>query len=200
VFRYLRFPTTIWGGLPPAGSQPGRIYRVTDCGVGGGFLVISDGSRWVPLGGMQLLARSAAPLTLTGTTVETALATVPIPAGLLGISGGLIEKSSWSYTNSANNKSLRLRFGGLAGSQVMAVTATATAGIVDVERRVRNRGSAASQICSLNNGLFSGGSGASAPTALAINTAVAQDLVFTGQLALAGESITLETYEVWATA
>lgn len=51
MFRYLRFPESTWGALPPAGGLNGRIYRITDVGVAGaGILVISDGTRWMPLG------------------------------------------------------------------------------------------------------------------------------------------------------
>lgn len=147
--------------------------------------------------GPTLLAASAVAVSVTGTVSEIALATVPVPAGAMGVNGAIMVKSQWSYTNSANNKVVRTRFGGIAGAQIMAATATATAAIVDMERRLRNRGAANSQICSLNNGLFTPGSSTSTQTTTAVDTSVAQDVVFSGQLASAGETITLESYEVW---
>lgn len=191
------FPSSTWAGLPAAASASGLIFRVTDYGVAGvGLLMLSDGVRWNPLG-PQLLARSAVAASVTGTVTETALATVTVPAGAMGLNGGLHVYSTWTLTNSANNKTIRKRLGGITGSQVMSQVLTATTAVHDL-RRLTNRNSASAQMASayFGTGLVFGGVGTAA-SALAVNTALAQDLVLSGQLASAAETITLESYEAW---
>jgi hypothetical protein len=147
--------------------------------------------------GMTLLAASGVAVALTGTTNETAMATISIPAGAMGLNGGVMVKSVWSYTNSANAKTIRGRLGGIAGTTFLSFGATVTSAMSDMQRRFRNRGSASSQICSLPVGSFTNGGSTSAPATMAIDTAATQDVVLSGQLASAAETITLESYEVW---
>lgn len=194
------YPVYLWTSKPAASTvASGTIIRIADVGVSPGILVISDGTRWVPMGN-QLLARNAAGLSVTGTTVESILATVTIPTGLMGLNGGLLVLSSWTTTNSANNKTLRLRLGGISGTQFMAIVNTASASTADM-RSIRNRGTAASQVGSApiaGAGII--GSTANALPTAALDTTQNQDLVLTGQLALGSETITLADYEVWASA
>lgn len=198
MFRYLRFPESTWGALPPAGGLNGRIYRITDVGVAGaGILVISDGTRWMPLG-RQCLGRSAVAASVTGTLSETVLGSVTIPPGLLGLNGGVEISASWSFTNSANSKTVRERLGGLSGTALLSSAQTTQVQVIDVQRVVRNRNSASSQVCSPSSGILTGGTSSGSVLTGAINTAVAQNVVFTGQLANTGEQINLETYSVWA--
>lgn len=147
--------------------------------------------------GMSLLAASAVAASVTGTTSETALATVTIPGGAMGLNGGVEIRSTWSYTNSANNKFLRAKFGGAGGTAFLDATQTATATWGD-SRRIRNRNSLASQVGSMSTAGTGGvGSSSAAVVTGAINSAVDQTIVFTAQLALGTETITLESYEVW---
>lgn len=145
----------------------------------------------------QLLAASGAAVSHTGNLTETALATVSIPAGAMGLNGGLLIYATWSMTNSANSKTPRIRLGGLSGTIVSGAGHTAAATFHDI-RRVRNRNSASSQVFS-----FAAGSAAvigpttGALSTGAVDTSAAQDLVFSAQLANAGETLTLENYEVW---
>jgi hypothetical protein len=144
-----------------------------------------------------LLAASAVAVSVTGTTAETALATVTIPAGAMGINGGLQIWTTWSYTNSANTKTPRIRLGGAAGAVHLAPALTTSATFSDV-RRIRNRASASAQVCSTASVAAAPiGTTTVAPTTSAVDTSAAQDLVITGQLALGTETITLENYEVW---
>lgn len=147
--------------------------------------------------GMTLLAASAVAASHTGNTNETTLATVSIPAGAMGTNGGLLIFSSWTTTNSANNKTPRIRLGGIGGTAFMAATYTTVATFSDA-RRIRNRNSASSQVASTGAATavpFGGTS--SAITTGTIDTSTAQDLVLTAQLGLGSETITLESYEVW---
>jgi hypothetical protein len=134
--------------------------------------------------------QSAVAASVTGTTSETTLASVTIPAGAMGANGQIEIVEFWSHTNSANNKILKTKFG---GQSIMAVTNTTTA-TQQTYHRVGNRNNASSQVVF---GPFStGGSGntSNAVTTLAVNTGSDVVIDFTGQLANTGETITLESY------
>jgi hypothetical protein len=144
-----------------------------------------------------LLAASAVAASVTGTTNETALATVTIPAGAMGLNGGVEIRTVWSVTNSANSKTPRIRLGGTSGTQFMAAVFTTTATISDI-RSIRNRNSASSQVGSIGASAASSiGSSTVAVVTGSVDTSAAQDLVISGTLANSGETITLEMYEVW---
>jgi hypothetical protein len=142
-----------------------------------------------------LLAASAATgMSITGTTNETTLATVTIPAGAMGLNGAVHIYATWTYTNSGNTKTTRIKFGGTA---ISAIGATTTATLHEM-RRVRNRGSASSQVASFtagSNSAFAASSGGL--PALSVDTTAAVDILFTAQLTSTGETAILESYEVW---
>jgi hypothetical protein len=191
-------PAFTWGNRPAAGSVPaGTLIRISDVGLPGGIYMMSDGvSTWSAVGA-QMLGRSAVAASVTGTTTETALATVTVPAGAMGPNGGIEIRSVWSFTNSANNKTLRVRHGGVAGTQFLTLIQTTNASYSDV-RRIRNRASAASQIGSMAAGASGGlGTNSAALVTGANDSSTALDVVLTGQLALGSETLTLESYEVW---
>jgi hypothetical protein len=146
--------------------------------------------------GPRLLAASAVAASVTGTVNETALATVTIPGGAMGLNGGLHIHTTWSHTNSVNNKTLRARLGGIAGTQYMTQVATTTASLSDF-RRVRNRNSASSQVGATGAASVPYGATGAAIVTSAVDMSASVDLVLSGQLASAGETITLENYEVW---
>jgi hypothetical protein len=146
--------------------------------------------------GMTLLAASAVAIPLTGTTNETTLATVAVPAGAMGLNGAVEIRTTWSNTNSANNKTPRVRFGGASGTVYFAVILTTTVAYLDIPRRIRNRNSASSQVGVTSSGGTFGTSGG-APTTSTVDTSATVDVVITGQLANSGENLTLESYEVW---
>lgn len=142
-------------------------------------------------GTARVLAQSAVPLVKTGDTVETALATITIPGGMLGPNGSVRITTLWTHTNSANNKNMRVKFG---GTQISVNTVTTTAASRD-QRQINNRGSASSQIA------FQGGTGGlgattGAPVTTAFDTAAPVDITLTAQLALGTETMTLEAYTV----
>jgi hypothetical protein len=142
-----------------------------------------------------VIGQSAVASSHTGNTTETILATVTIPAGAIGPNGTVEIVTLWSYTNSANNKTWRIRLGGIGGTQVALITRTTTATDGDL-RVIRNRNSASSQVFYRNTLGFGIGVGSATPSTGTVNTANAQDLVFTAELANSGETITLEGYTV----
>lgn len=135
-------------------------------------------------------------MAVTGTLSETTLATVTIPAGAMGLNGGIQVRCTFSYTNSANTKTIRIRLGGLLGTAYYAVNTTTTV-TAEAERVIKNRGAANSQVGSMPAAAAPYSTNASAPTTSSIDTTAAVDLVFTGALSNTGETITLESYEVW---
>jgi len=152
--------------------------------------------RFIP----RILGASAATgMAVTGTTSETVLATIPIAAGAIGANGILRVTSLWGVTNSANNKILTWRLGasgnGIAGDIFGQTTQTVVAAM-RMQQQVQNRNSTASQV--VLSGIGTGGWGTTtAGIATGTrDTSVALDLVFTGQLANTGETITLHSYTV----
>lgn len=136
-----------------------------------------------------ILAQSAVPASVTGTTVETVLASIVVPGGIMGQNGILRITAFWSYPNSANNKSCRIKLGGVQLNSVGNTTSVSLQTMV----LIRNRGAANSQICIAGSGV---GSSAIAPAVGAVDTTVDQVLAITGTLALDTETITLEGYTV----
>lgn len=139
--------------------------------------------------GAGTFAQSAAPQSVTGTTSETTLATITIPGGAMGANGRVEVMALFSYTNSANNKTLRVKFGGTTMANAVPTTSASYA----ASATIANRNSVSSQVA--NGSLAPGATGAAVAAATADTTADVV-LTITGQLANAGETITLESYSV----
>lgn len=147
------------------------------------------------LGGWHVIGKSGVAVSLTGTLTHTVLATVTIPAGAMGANGMLRIRSLWTHTNNANGKTLRYILGGIGGTVICGVGVSTSLTTV-LERTVTNRNSASSQICEFSNNTNSYSTTTAAVVTMSVNTANAQDLVFTGTLASTGDTITLESYVV----
>jgi hypothetical protein len=143
--------------------------------------------------GMTLLAASAVPVSVTGTVNETTLATVTIPAGAMGLNGGLQIRTLWTVTNNANAKTLRVKFGSMLALQLQAAGATGAQALTCI----RNRNSASSQVgfAPGSNGL--GTTVLSTPSLGTENSATNVTLDITAQLGVGTDTATLESYEVW---
>ncbi len=144
------------------------------------------------MGTSYIVGQSAVASAITGTTTETVLATVTIPASAIGPNGSVEVLTMWTYTNSANNKVLRIKFGTLS---LLALTVTTTA-TARFSASVANRGATNSQIASFSSSGGGFGATTNALTSGAIDTTAAVSLTFTGTLANSGETITLENYIV----
>ncbi len=149
---------------------------------------------------LVFLRSSGVAVSHTGNTNETVLATVTLPAGIIGPSGLVRVRTLWTVTNSANNKTRRIRFGALgAGTGGTVLLGVATASTLTIEHftQFQNRGANNSQV-GMATGAGTGGftESTSAIATAAIDTTAATDIVITGQLALGTETITLESYSV----
>lgn len=141
----------------------------------------------------RVIAQSGVAVTHTGNTNEVAMATIPLPPMAAG--DAVRVTALWSHTNSANNKTMRTRLGGLAGTAFRALVTTTTAVFTD-EYTIRNRGTAATQVAQPGSSGVAFGTTAIAVSTGSVDTSTSKDLVLSAQLALGSESITLEGYTV----
>jgi len=162
-----------WANKPSV-APLGQIICVTDIGENG-ILCRGDGTKWVRMH-PTILYNLATPIVLKETTAVTTLLTIPIPAALMGLIGRLNMLSFFALTNNANSKTLRAGIGAnninVAGAASMAATG--------FNFWLLNLNSATAQ---RNN----------SSALFAIDTTVSMDLIITGQLANAADSITLNT-------
>ncbi len=146
------------------------------------------------LGIWTRLGSSAVAVSLTGTTAETVLATIPIPAGAMGANGLL--KISFNATSSggAGNKVINYRLGGLLGTSFVGI-AVNSSGSARYLAWIQNRNSESSQVGGNRSGNPINNSSAGFQLS-AIDTSVDTTLVITGDLADGADTVTLEQYLV----
>ena len=135
-------------------------------------------------------AQSAVASSVTGTLTKTTLATIAIAAGAIGPNGSIHITALFSMTNNANNKTFTVE---LAGTAFYNTTLNSQSAI-QVISIIRNRNSESSQVGGLVGS--TSGIGAAGLVTSAINTASAQNITITAQLANAGDTATLEGYTV----
>ena len=109
-----------WANKPSV-APLGQIICVTDVGENGS-LWRGNGTKWVKLNAFVLYSNLTTE-SLTGTTAETTLATIPIKGGVLGVDGKLRFYILGTVTNSANIKSFRLKHASTSLWQVAYTTA-----------------------------------------------------------------------------
>jgi len=143
---------------------------------------------WRPVG------QSSVAASVTGTTSETTLATIPIAAGAMGNNGRLRITALWTVPNNANNKTARARLG-VSGPQVITATVTTQASLL-VSRDVGNRNSASAQVCYGAGQTGSIGPSTTAVSTFTVNTAAAFDVCLTATLGNSADTMTLESYSV----
>jgi len=160
-----------WANKPSV-APLGQIICVTDVGENG-ILCRGDGAKWIRMHQVNLY-NLATPVVLTGTTTETTLLTIPIKGGAMGLRGRLNEIAFFTMTNNANNKTFRAKIGG----STIATTTSSNLNATGLNFWLLNRNSQSSQY---NNNANS----------FAIDTSVDFNLVITGQLANAADTLTL---------
>ena len=148
------------------------------------------------LGTWYVLAASGAQVSHTGTTAETTLATITVPANSLGANGALRVYAIWTNNNSGNSKTFRVRFSGAAGTQFRSRSMTTNLTTPEYVL-IQNRNATNSQVGGDVTGAAAGwASGTGAVITAAVDTTAATTLVLTGQLANSGDTINLEQYVV----
>lgn len=173
-----------WANKPSV-APLGQIICVTDIGENGS-LWRGNGTKWVRLNPIKVFSLSA-PVSLTGSTSVVTLATITIPAGLLGANGKLKIYPLWATTNNANVKSLRANIGGLLCTTMTSQSVPNNSGLVII----RNINNEAAQKCS--SGLVAGiGSSTGSIASPTVDTSAATTITITGQLAVGTDTLTLE--------
>ena len=160
-----------WANKPSV-APLGQIICVTDIGENGS-LWRGNGTDWKRMSHITYYSLSST-VSLTGTTTETTLLTIPIKGGLMGLGTRLQEIAFFAMTNNANVKTFRAKIG---GSTIATATSSSLA-TTGFNFWLLNRNSQSSQY---NNNA----------TSFAIDTSVDFDLVITGQLANAADTLTL---------
>ena len=173
-----------WANKPSV-APLGQIICVTDVGENGS-LWRGNGTTWKRIHQIRFSDLSA-PVALTGTTSETTLLTVNIPASLIGASGKVKMYPLYSMTNNANSKVLRVKLGGSVAFYAAVSNSSHSSALVII----RNIGSESVQKSS--TAVVSGlGNTGTALNTLAIDTSVATTITVTGQLAVGTDTMTLE--------
>jgi len=160
-----------WANKPSV-APLGQIICVTDIGENG-ILCRGDGAKWIRMHQINLY-NLATPVVLTGTTSETTMLTVSIPASLMNKRGRLNVLGLMILTNNANLKTLKVKFGG----QTLATVTSTSQAALGFSTWLLNLNSETSQ----KNGNA---------VSFTIDTTIANDFVITGQLANAGDTVTL---------
>lgn len=135
--------------------------------------------------------QSAVAVPLTGTTAETTLATCAIPANAMGANGRLQIKARFSTTNNANNKTFNIKF----GSTMFTTKAAASIAVFVVDAEIANRNATNSQVGG-GQWVYGGNATAVAASTGTEDTTTALNLLITVTNANAGDTSTLESYQV----
>ena len=173
-----------WANKPSI-APSGQIICVTDVGENGS-LWRGNGTKWVRLSQIHFYDLTAA-VALTGTTVETTLATITIPAGLIGSKGKVKLYPLWSTTNNANLKTLRVKF------PIGAVYTAAASNTVHVGGLVIIRNLGSESVQRVSSGILAGiGTSIGSIASPTVDTSAATTITITGQLAVGTDTMTLE--------
>lgn len=139
--------------------------------------------------GAFTIASSGVAASVTGTLTETQLATITIPANLLGLNGSLRVTTTWGATASGNAKTYKVRYSGSGGQGFLSASVTTTPANTFVTI-IQNKNATNSQ----------GGASVGAPQSStltgSVDTTAATTVYISGTLANTGETITLISYTV----
>ena len=146
-----------------------------------------------PSAGAYVIGRDTGPNQLTGTVNETVLGSAYIRGNILGNNGWLEVETLWSVPNNANAKTARIRLFSLANPVFLQSNLANNLGGY-FQTLITNNDATNSQI----GGNVGGGHGlasAALPTDN-VNTLADFFIFITGQLANAGDTITLNHFSV----
>lgn len=139
-----------------------------------------------------IVMQGAVAAVLTGTTAETTLATIVIPARTIRKNGSVRITSQFSASGAAGTRTIRNKFGGVTILEHAAASANVSG---RTQSQIHNRNATNSQVA---NGIAqtNWASGGSAVVTSAVDTTADVTILITGQLANAGDTMTLESWMV----
>lgn len=159
----LLFAAPAWAQIQPAATPPsqtasgtfatkpapsaGALYFATDLGTHG-VLLASDGTVWKPASGSAVIAQSGVAATVTGVTIETALANIAVPAGLLSANGSLRVTCLFALSTTTSDTT-HIRFSastGITGTSFLAAANSNTVTASRTQIQISNLNSTSSQI------------------------------------------------------
>lgn len=113
-----------WAAIPLASDAgAGALYYATN--VGGGTLLVSNGTRWRPLGGSSVLGKLGAPVAGIVNAEQLVLQTL-IPAGLLAAGDQLLVSATVAKSGATDSSDFSVRVG-TAGTTADTVVYVLTA-------------------------------------------------------------------------
>lgn len=130
-----------------------------------------------PTVGVQTAFSTTGPGAFTGITTEVAGPTITLPGGTMGANGRVKVQSIWNATNNANAKTARIRFGGIAGTQILA-GAMASQQYAGGYSHVINQNSQSIQVMDANNLFSMGATGGGLPGTATVDTSADTTIVY----------------------
>lgn len=140
----------------------------------------------------RVLAQSAVQVVAPANTSENTLATITVPANVMGANGRLRIWTVLTCTNNANAKTLRFRFSGAAGT-IVASEGLASVAELSLVAEIANRNATNSQHAINHRKAFFA---VASSTTAAIDTTAATTIVITIQKATGADVVNLESYAV----
>lgn len=141
----------------------------------------------------RVLGASGAAVTRTGDTNKTAMATIVVPAGAMGVNGILRTTIHISaLTNNANAKTLTVDLG------ATAFNAPSFPSVVSarIQSQISNKNSQSAQSGMTSANTVSWGTAGGASVTGAEDTSTAKNLIISGTLASGADNMTLDSYLV----
>lgn len=154
---------------------------------GGNAQIVSSSAGTRPV----ILCQSAVIASVTGSTSETALATCPVPGGLMGPNGRLRVTAYFTASSNANTKTVRVRYSTISGTIYGSGTLTTQVSGFTIPLEIANRGATNSQV-----GPQPGFSATGTLATGSADTTAATSVVITCQLASGTDTCSLESYAV----
>lgn len=141
-----------------------------------------------------ILAQSGTAVSGAADTNENTLATITVPANAMGPNGQLRIWTDWTWSNTADDKTARIRFSGASGTIFLTVLGTTSVGLAAITL-ISNQNNAAVQ----RGGITGSGPFAvrtAAAVTAAVDTTAATTIVITGQKETGTDTLTLDRYVV----
>lgn len=180
-------------GVTSSAVTTSHDYKLS--GVTGSALAVSStDARLTDARSLLQLAKSNQQSSVTGTLLETTLATISVPANTLAANDTLVVVIWLSMTGSTNNKTPRVKLGGT--NFYSRAEAGATTVFQARTTKIKAR-TTSSQMTTFSGSVGTDGNLTSAMTTGTVDLTTTLSLLLTGQLALDTETLSVEAYEVY---